>query len=90
MQFAADAPNRVECKKRELGWWEWLWGQGEEQEEEMEEILVLGMQDEPRWLRQLSPEEKEKLYHAIGYDANENIKHDPDVSNGVTIIQLSL
>ena len=63
----------------------WNWG-AEEEEEEDEEIVVLGPNKQPGWLRQLKPEEKERLYRAIGYDANENVKNDPEVRKIMMII----
>ena len=60
------------------GWFSWMWGSSRK-ESEPDDIIITPPKNAPSWLRQLTPDEKARLYNAIGYDANENVERAPEV-----------
>ena len=74
--MAQEAPELARRKKVKKGWWEQLWD-GEEEEEVV--IQTPPASSRLSWLDHLTPQERERLYNAVGYDENENIEHIPQV-----------
>ena len=76
-QLAQEDPELARRKKVKKGWWERMWS-GEEEEEEVV-IQTPPASSRLSWLDHLTPQERERLYNAVGYDENENIEHIPQV-----------
>ena len=84
LQFAQEAPNSVTRKKSQEGWWSW-WGGGTgdtdtTSDTEEGEVFIHRPSNLPEWLDGLTPDEQEKLFKSIGYDENQNMEHQPQVS----------
>jgi vacuolar protein sorting-associated protein 13A/C len=75
LEFAKEAPERATKQKEDRSWWSWVWSGADEHEDDEGEIIITHPDNKPKWLKQLNQEEKERLYKAIGYNANENKDH---------------
>ena len=82
-QFAKEAPNKVTHQKPREGWWSWWAAEGDpdhNDDDDEGEVIVYRPSNLPEWLKQLTPDERSNLFKSIGYDENQNIEPQPQVS----------
>ena len=79
-QFAQEAPDRAHKEKVKRGWWDRMWTSDEDDDDDEIVIDMTAAKNRLSWIDQLTTEEREKLYNAVGYDENENVEHIAQVS----------
>uniref|UniRef100_T1J6X9 Large ribosomal subunit protein uL13 n=1 Tax=Strigamia maritima TaxID=126957 RepID=T1J6X9_STRMM len=72
-EFAKEEPERIRRKKSKKSWWSSWWSSASDDEDDLE---VIGEKDKNLW-SQLTTEDKQKIYDAIGYTEGEKYAEKP-------------